>query len=298
MYQTTLRQAMTLSCLGFVYVIRFLGTCPSNGLTAFTLFSRLAVLFWTFSVIEAEHILFYLPRHGTQCFTATTTARSMLTAEIRVMNGASDMPIGFWLLVGATNAVIRTKSDVEHEKFSIPAPSGPHHGHDENTLPAEYRLCLFQKGGSASTYAEKSRKVYVSFAAQGDEHAFNERSAVQELFRGNTRQSDLDHMKVVIERIERTLDGVRSEIDQIRNRELATFEATGIVANRVWFMGAVTCVAVIVGGILQLRQTQKELKLYANRCGVNASGELSQVARKSNSKARRNRRSSFENTAL
>lgn len=223
------------------------------------------MLLLVLATARAEHILFNLPRGATQCFTATTTANSAILGEIRVLNGDGDLPVGFWLLVGATNEILRTTQNVDHDKFSVLAPRGPHHGHDESSAPAEYRLCVFQRASLGHGSANAFRKVYLSFGAEGDQDAFDEREAARDVFAGKATQTDMDDMRGIVDRAERALNGIRNEIDGIRGREQAMFSVANRAARQIWVMGVVTCIAVVAGGLLQLQQTQQELHLHGKR---------------------------------
>lgn len=209
---------------------------------------------------DSDHVIFYLKRGGMQCFTTTAPANDQLTGEVRVTNGIGDLTIGIWLLISPTHQVLLSKSNVVHEKFSLPTPPGPHHGHDHISIPAEYKLCIFNREALSPGDPNASRKIYVAFHAASDLDVVEGETETAKMMRGIARQKDMNDIQAVIVGIERSLNGVKEEIDHIRDREQALFDITTRVTRQVWLMGVLSCMAIIgAAGLFQFHQTQDEL---------------------------------------
>lgn len=247
-------------------------------------------LLLSFAVAEPDHVIFYIRRGGTQCFTISAPANDKLTGEVRVTNGAGDMPIGFWVLVGPTNDVLHSKSDVEHEKFTVLAPRGPHHGHDNVSTPSEYKLCIYHRGPLGGGSVDDVRKVFITFDASADPDAEDDFGQSAKVLKGVALQSDVNEIRAVISKIEESMLGVTEEIDTIRDREQALFDISSGVAQQIWVMGAVSCLAIAAAGFFQLHQTHGELKFHGSK--VLADG--SQGVSRENSRGMSRRGSSIQ----
>lgn len=222
---------------------------------------------------DPDHVIFYLKRGGMQCFTTNAPANDKLTGEIRVTNGVGDLNIGIWLLISPTNQVLLSKSNVEHETFTISTPPGPHHGHDHVSIPAEYKLCIFNRQALSPGDPSASRKIYVTFHAASDVDVVVGETKTAKMLRGVARQKDMNDIQAVISGIERSLNGVRKEIDQIRGREQALFDTTTRVSRQIWIMGALSCMAIIgAAGVFQFHQTQGELRTLSTTLSAEGGG--------------------------
>lgn len=224
-------------------------------------------------------MIFYIRRGGTQCFTISAPANDKLTGEVRVTNGDGEMAIGFWVLVGATNEVLHSKSEVEHEKFTVIAPRGPHHGHDNVSTPSEYKLCVFHRGSLRGGGINDSRKVYVTFDASADPDAAEDFGETAKVLKGVALQNEVNEIRTVISKVERTLSGITEEIDSIRSREQSLFDISSGVAQQIWVMGAVSCLAIAAAGVFQMHQTHGELKFHGNKVLADSRLGISQEGR-------------------
>lgn len=243
------------------------------------LFTGFIAAFASITHAEPDHVIFYIRRGGTQCFMITAPADDKLTGEVRVTNGPGDMSIGFWVLVGPTNEVLHSKSDVEHEKFTVIAPRGPHHGHDNFSTPSEYKLCVYHRGKLRGGSPDDARKVFVTFDATADPDVEEEFGESARVLKGIALQSDVNEIRTVISKIEETIKDVTKEIDAIRVREQTTFDISLRVAQQIWMMGVVSCIAIAAAGLFQLHQTQGELKCYSVK--VLADGDRGNVQTRS-----------------
>lgn len=228
------------------------------------------------SFAERDHVIFYLKRGATQCFTVTAPAKDQLTGEVRVTNGEGDMTIGFWVIVASTNQILLSRSNAEHEKFTVTTPEAPHGGLGHLSPPSEYKLCVFNREAFKPGSTSDSRKVYITFDSSSDPDALEDATETAKALRGVARQKDVNDMKAVISTIERTLNAVREEIDAIRDRETSLFEITARVANQIWIMGILSCAAISAAGFFQLHQTHDELRVL----GAALSSEGRQRTRK------------------
>ncbi|KAI0558423.1 emp24/gp25L/p24/GOLD [Gracilaria domingensis] len=222
--------------------------------------------------------MFHLSRGATQCFTMNAKAHSKLHGEIRVALGKGQMDVGYFLLVGVTNDMLSGKSDIEHETFSVVAPAGPHHGHDEHSTPAEYKLCVYNRAPFNS--ARDYRVVYVTFGSEAGADEFeDERGPLEGLATG----SNVKQIENTIRHIQSTIDAVMDEIDSIRIREGDMFAITDSMAFQMTLMGIIACSAILLAGLLQVIQTKTELVKHASRL-LDASN---QVPREGSKKLRR-----------
>eukprot|EP00178_Gracilaria_changii_P016044 TRINITY_DN4521_c0_g1_i1.p1 TRINITY_DN4521_c0_g1~~TRINITY_DN4521_c0_g1_i1.p1 ORF type:complete len:292 (+),score=43.87 TRINITY_DN4521_c0_g1_i1:108-983(+) len=227
---------------------------------------------------EPESIMFHLSRGATQCFTMNAKVGSKIHGEIRVAFGKGNMDVGYFLLVGVTNDMLAGKNNIEHETFSVIAPRGPHHGHDEHSTPAEYKLCVYNRAPVNS--AQDFRVIHVTFAAEfGADEFEDERGPLEGLATG----SNVKQIENTIRHIERTVDAVMDEIDSIRIREGDMFVITDRMAFQMSLMGMVACFAILFTGLLQVMQTKTELVKHADRL-LDGSNQMS---RESNKKLRR-----------
>lgn len=226
----------------------------------FTIF--LQILLFSLVCSEPDHVIFILKRGGTQCFRITTPGNDRISGEVRVTNGEGDMNVGFWVVVGDTNQILVSKSNVEHEKFSVLTPKGPHHGHDGVSVPSDYKLCVFNREALKPGKSFTTRKVFVKFettshsAAGDDDGATN----VGQASRGIARQKDVNDMRAIINEIERYLHNLRQEIDEIRDREQSLFQLTSNASWQISLMSILSCLAITAAGVFQISQFQGELQ--------------------------------------
>ncbi|PXF41758.1 hypothetical protein BWQ96_08547 [Gracilariopsis chorda] len=204
--------------------------------------------------------MFHLVRGFTQCFTVNANSGSKLHGEIRVVNGKGDMEVGYLLLVGATNAHLLGKKSIDQERFSTIAPPGPHHGHDEHSTPAEYKLCIYNR--AAISGSQDYRVVHLTFSADRGADDFEDHRGPLE---GLATGSNVKEIEMTIRQIEHTISNALDEIDNIRIREGEMFLVTDRMAFQMTLMGIIGCIAVIITGVLQVLQTKNELVKHGDR---------------------------------
>ena len=210
----------------------------------------------------------------------TAPAGDTLSGEVRVADGPGDMPVGFWVLVGSTNDILHSKPEVEHDKFTLVAPRGPHHGHDNVSTPSEYKLCVFQRKPVKGGAPDDVRNVLVRFDAAADPDAIEAFGEANSVTKGLALQKDVNEMQTVVTKVERTVGAIIEEIDTIRNREQVMFDISTGVAQQIWLMGIVSCVAIVAAGYLQLHQMHGELKLHSEKMLADGSRAKSRGRRK------------------
>ncbi|CAN8065200.1 unnamed protein product [Agarophyton chilense] len=201
-------------------------------------------------------------------------AGSKLFGEIRVAHGEGIMDVGYFLLVGVTNSMLLGKKDIQHETFSTVAPTGPHHGHDERSTPAEYKLCTYNRGASGSS--TDYRVVYVTFGSETGADEFEDARGPLE---GLATGSNVKQIENTIRHIEKTVNAVMDEIDTIRIREGDMFAITDNMAFQMSLMGSIACVAILLTGLLQVVQTKTELVKHADRM-LDGAGQTSREGSK------------------
>lgn len=203
---------------------------------------------------EPDHVMFYLKHGATQCFTLTAHALKELRGEVRVANANGDMKVGFWVIIAANSHILHSKTDVSYEKFTVTAPSGPHHGHDSVSSPAEYKLCVYQREGSVDS-ARDPRKVYVSFDAGPASSSFSDHGTAQSLLKNIARSKSLDSIGIELTHITEIVEEACGEIDAIRGREDEMFEETNRAARQIWILGIVGCASILVSAFFQSSRT-------------------------------------------
>lgn len=170
------------------------------------------------------------------------------------------MEVGFRLAVASTNKPLLDKKVVDHEKFTARAPTGPHHGHDEISTPAEYKLCVFSSEHSKGVPSDY-RKVYISFAVSKGVDSFEDDEGA---LKGLARESHVGEMERRIHEMQRLVSDVVEEIDLIRDREGDMFVITDDLNRQIWIMGVMSCMAILVTGFLQMYQTRVDLTKHSS----------------------------------
>lgn len=149
----------------------------------------------------SDGLLFHLHRGDTQCFTASAHAGTPLRAEVQVTNPSrgSDWSVSVYLLIAATNGILDSFDNVTHARIGRMAPAGPHHGHDERGTAADYKLCVFSRGGRADG---SFRKIGVRFWTQEGADAFeDDRVGMRESVRVEDVREVMEGVGVAEERL-------------------------------------------------------------------------------------------------
>lgn len=116
----------------------------------------------------------------------------------------------------------------------------------------------FKGGGATDT-----RKVFVTFDATTDQDAVEAFGDANSVTKGLALQKDVKEIAKIVNKIQHAVGGIIEEIDTIRSREQILFDISAGVANQIWVMGVLSCIAIIAAGYLQLHQTNSELHVHS-----------------------------------